>query len=1052
MTNAPPKDRKPKRPRSRGWRIFFSVFKWFRVSILLLILSVILAVLFLHSAGLPVSAQKRITAQLRGYGWDVQFSKLRLRWYRGIVAEDLVLSRADTMDGPNLFVETAEFRLNSQALRHLNLQANSVLLSGARLIWPVVSTNHPRQAFVLDHVGGELFFHPDDRWELRSLRARALGANIHLRGDLTNAALVRDWKLPRREGPKVPGRERDFWSEFFARARQVRAVVPPEINVVFAADARDPRTLDATVKLIAPGLESEWGAVTNLSLIGRLHPAPVTNAPMRAELKITADAPRTPWAEATNLVLEARWEPSLERWVPTNSRVQLQLSALGTPWGGADHLTVDATNAAAADGEVETTFHLSAKRPALEHFFADHIQFTARALHPPTNPLPARIRGGAELVRTLTPWATSGSARVEATLSLPAKGQWRVSDTNAPWPDRVQNISTDFTLALSNVLAPHLEFSRIAITNRWHGPDLHLQASADSDAGNLELDGKLNTETRAANLSTRYRGDPHQLARLLPTNALPWLDGYQSRLPLEAQVAASATLPALTNAPGWRSNLLATLIAGGRFESGAGSFRGVAFTNAVASLLAQENEWKLDFLRVHRTEGSLTGDAQADPRTGEFSGRLSSSMDLHGLRPLFPQRLHRHLFDPFQFTQPPVVIANVRGNWHDWESISASGAASVTNAAIRTQAIAYAAARLELTNRFLSFFHPVLLRPGERADGDGVGLDLRTKRLYLTNCHGNLAPMALAQAIGPHVVRALRPYVFDTPPQSRVSGLLPLAKGDDGEDARFELEGGPFHWWRFHADRVRGTVLWQGKTVTITDLSARWRGSDALGWVRLDFAQPKGGTLAFHMAVEGAELSDLLRDMQEGKTNRLEGIVGGEVTITHAFLNDPKSWQGHGQVHLTEGLLWDIPLFAVLSPMLNKIIPGLGHSRAREGRAAYTITNSVIHSRDVQIRASAMELKYRGTVDFEGRLDATMEAELFRNVPGIGVILSKVLWPVTKLFEYRITGTLAEPRLDEKYFIPKVVLFPLQPVKTLKDLFDQDKEKEKPAPRPGSPP
>jgi len=69
-----------------------------------------------------------------------------------------------------------------------------------------------------------------------------------------------------------------------------------------------------------------------------------------------------------------------------------------------------------------------------------------------------------------------------------------------------------------------------------------------------------------------------------------------------------------------------------------------------------------------------------------------------------------------------------------------------------------------------------------------------------------VGPMAIAHAIGPHVVRVLQPYVFDLAPQSRVHGLLPLRRGDNGEDAWFELEGGPFHWQRFHMDKVRAHI------------------------------------------------------------------------------------------------------------------------------------------------------------------------------------------------------------------------------------------------------
>ncbi|MEY2409870.1 MAG: hypothetical protein QOF48_2540, partial [Verrucomicrobiota bacterium] len=141
MSDSSPKDKKPPRLHRRGWRRFFTIFKWLRVTFLLGVMSLMILGLFLNRVGIPGWAQRRIAAQMQARGWEMQFSWMRLQWYRGIVAGHLQLSRTNTMTGPNIFVETAEFRLNGRALRSLDLQADSVMLANARLIWPVPGTN-----------------------------------------------------------------------------------------------------------------------------------------------------------------------------------------------------------------------------------------------------------------------------------------------------------------------------------------------------------------------------------------------------------------------------------------------------------------------------------------------------------------------------------------------------------------------------------------------------------------------------------------------------------------------------------------------------------------------------------------------------------------------------------------------------------------------------------------------------------------------------------------------------------------------------------------------
>ncbi len=99
------------------------------------------------------------------------------------------------------------------------------------------------------------------------------------------------------------------------------------------------------------------------------------------------------------------------------------------------------------------------------------------------------------------------------------------------------------------------------------------------------------------------------------------------------------------------------------------------------------------------------------------------------------------------------------------------------------------------------------------------------------------------------------------------------------------------------------------------------------------------------------------------------------------------------------------------------------------------------------MRSPTMRLAYAGAVDFSGRLDATMQAELFRDAPIIGRLLSLVLSPVTKLFEYEVRGTLGQPQAKPHY-IPEFLLFLLKPVGLLKELLPGDNAGQPKAPPP----
>jgi hypothetical protein len=183
-----------------------------------------------------------------------------------------------------------------------------------------------------------------------------------------------------------------------------------------------------------------------------------------------------------------------------------------------------------------------------------------------------------------------------------------------------------------------------------------------------------------------------------------------------------------------------------------------------------------------------------------------------------------------------------------------------------------------------------------------------------------------------------------------------------------------------------------------------------------------------------ADLSD--------RTNHLEGRLSGTLIVTKANTADTRKVDGYGVVSLQDGLIWDIPLFGVFSPVLDGIAPGLGSSRASAGACAFTITNGLISSDDLEIRSPAMRLLYRGSSDLDGRVNARVEAELLRDVWLVGPVVSTVFRPVTKMFEYKVTGTLGEPKTEPVFLLPKLVLLPFQmpfhPYRTLKGLLPED--------------
>src|SRR5258708_24539259 len=84
----PPKKR-------RFWRVCRIYFRRLRLVVWLVILLLVGVLSYLNQVGLPDFVKKPLLEKLRARGLDLRFSRLRLRWYNGFVAENVRFARTD---------------------------------------------------------------------------------------------------------------------------------------------------------------------------------------------------------------------------------------------------------------------------------------------------------------------------------------------------------------------------------------------------------------------------------------------------------------------------------------------------------------------------------------------------------------------------------------------------------------------------------------------------------------------------------------------------------------------------------------------------------------------------------------------------------------------------------------------------------------------------------------------------------------------------------------------------------------------------------------------
>ena len=1072
------------RVQNRFWRRARLTFRGFRIAVLLLVLVVICAWLWLNRVGLPDFLKQRLLAELRAQGVEVEFSRMRLR-YHGIVAENVRFAQARQSTGPLASAAELTFHFDHAALWRRQLKLRGVALSDGRLVLPLAASNAPLREIVVERLQTQVDFLTEDRWQLSAFEGRCFGTDFRLTGTLAHAPTLLTIKVP--SDAAAAQRRADFWNRLVSELQKIEFTPAATLKGTFSGDAQALEASSFHVELAAKHFNSPWAKGRDLALA--LDVQPRSNALARVNIQASARGAQTPWGHAASLQATASVDLPFAAPQPQNIRLSLNGTTVQTPWGragtlrlgaeaasvpalsvggpsrldliatsvrttwaAADDLTLHATLAANPTNPalLNGAYKLSSQRLRSRWLDATNVLLTASAAQSTTNLWPESVTAQLELQQAATkstnaPSGLLGQARtalLNTSLHLPPLAV--LVDTNAPWLARLTNIQARVHTELKELQADRYEAKDLTFDANWQPPSLGIESlHASLYGGQMSATARLDVITRELTASLNAELNPHRITPLFSVQAAEWEAALNWDKPPQLQAGLRVTLPAWTNrASDWRGEVLPTLTLAGTVQTGPGTARTVPFNSTRAAVALTNLLWQVRDLEVVRPEGRVVLNLDSDERTQRFHAWLTNTVDPTALRPMFDSDEVRTVFGYFQFTQPPCLDAEAWGSWTNLPAIGLQARLALTNAVFRGEEVKSCATDLiTYTNQIVDVFGVRVERPEGAATADRVQVDIPRDLIFLTNVVGDIDPLAFARAVGPHMVKTLSPYRFSRPPRVHFEGRAGLTGGSGLDDARFEVSGGPFQWQNFKFDKLKADLHWLRDTLLLSNFVGSIHEGTVRGGAFFDFSPAVAGTaFGFSLIATNVQAKPLLTDLFPGATNRLSGSLGGQLTISNATTADDKSWFGSGDASLRDGMVWNEPVFALFSPMLNKIVPGLGNSRARQAAASFTITNSVIATRDLDIHATGMRMQFDGAIDFEGRVQGSMEAELLRDTPGFGWLVSKVLWPVTKIFEYKISGTLAHPKMQPTY-IPKPLLAPLHPLRTIKELFGGDKDK-----------
>jgi hypothetical protein len=206
-------------------------------------------------------------------------------------------------------------------------------------------------------------------------------------------------------------------------------------------------------------------------------------------------------------------------------------------------------------------------------------------------------------------------------------------------------------------------------------------------------------------------------------------------------------------------------------------------------------------------------------------------------------------------------------------------------------------------------------------------------------------------------------------------------------------------------DRVSGKLIFTNDRLQIEDLKGALFSGTTRGGADISLAKNDPHYKA-NISVNEIDFPRLTDLYYQYKT--AHGQLRGSYNFT-GLSSDARTMRGSGNVEVTNGDVFAIPIFGPLSEILNSILPGTGYSIARKASANFAIKDGTILTDDFEAAGKLFSMLGHGDIHF---LDDKLDFDLRMSANGPAALLT----PMYKLFEYTGEGSLSHPNWHPKRF------------------------------------
>ena len=306
---------------------------------------------------------------------------------------------------------------------------------------------------------------------------------------------------------------------------------------------------------------------------------------------------------------------------------------------------------------------------------------------------------------------------------------------------------------------------------------------------------------------------------------------------------------------------------------------------------------------------------------------------------------------------------------------------------------------------------PLLVVRNEGTVSGGFRVDTRQGTVNFDG-ESTIEPKALGRMLGVFSEEFLAICQFEG--KTRISGAGRVDyKELVGTDFTGHVFGRGIGLWGFVTEECSFDVSMQGRTNTLSGISGRIYGGELRANAQVVLPASETNWLHYTVAggLDGADFRKLAEDLMSEGYEKYSGKLELRVNVSGDVDQRPDlSARGSGKVRIRNGRVFMLPIFGGFSGYMTKVIPGLDFVlRQTDATARYEIADGKAHADKVAIEGDVLSLSAVGDYYFDRRVDYYAQVRLLRE-NFVGKVVRLPTWIFSKLFEFRLRGTIVEPR------------------------------------------